>query len=69
MQRQILSEAFHALEVVSDPGTVILSKQQWPGSVDEAIQLWQPKDPSPIINELTPKFREILRQRRKSQEM
>lgn len=69
MQRQILAEAFHALEAISDPGTVIHSKQQWPGSVEEAIQLWQPKDPSPIITELTPKFREILRQRRKSQEM
>jgi hypothetical protein len=66
MQRQILAEAFDALETITSPGMIIHSPQQWPGNVDEAIQLWQPKDPSPIIAELTPKFREMLRKRRKS---
>ena len=66
MQGLILGEALQALEVISEPGTIIHSGQQWPGSLEEAIQLWQPKDPSPIIAELTPKFREMLRQRRKS---
>lgn len=64
MQRQILSEAIRALETISDPGSVVHSELQWPGNVEDAIQLWQPKDPSPIIAELTPQFREMLRKRR-----
>lgn len=66
MQRQILAESLQALEAISDPGTVVHSEQLWPGRIEEGIQLWQPKHPSPIITELTPKFREMLRQRRKS---
>jgi D-proline reductase (dithiol) PrdB len=66
MQQQILAEAFEALEKIKDPGTVMHSPQQWPGSVEQAIQLWQPLEPSPIITALTPKFREMLRKRRKT---
>jgi hypothetical protein len=65
MQCQILAEAIRALEKISVPGTVVHSEQQWPGDVEDAIQLWQPKEPSPIITELTPKIREMLRKRRK----
>ena len=66
MQRQILVEAFHALETISEPGIIVHSEQTWPGAVEEAIQQWQPEEPSPIIAELTPRFRELLRSRRKS---
>lgn len=66
MQRTILEEALHVLESIDKPGTVVHSEQVWPGSVKEAIRHWQPAKPSPIIAELSPKFRDILRQNRKS---
>lgn len=64
MQRQILEEALNALETITEPGTIIYSAQAWPGEVNEAIHRWQPLEPSPIIAELTPKFRDMLRRRR-----
>ena len=66
MQRRILLEAFVALENISSPGTIVHSEQVWPGEVEEAIQLWQPLEASPIIAELAPKFRDILRSRGKA---
>lgn len=66
MQREILVEALNALETATMPGTITHSELRWPGSVEEAIQLWQPRNPSPIVAALTPKIREILRGKRKS---
>jgi D-proline reductase (dithiol) PrdB len=65
MQRGVLAEAFNALETIQTPGTIIHSDQRWPESVEVAIRSWQPLEPSPIIAELTPKFRDMLRNRRK----
>jgi hypothetical protein len=66
MQREVLIEAFNALETIRTAGTVIHSAQRWPASVEQASRNWQPIEPAPIIAELTPKFREILRNRRKT---
>ena len=66
MQRQILMEALNVLETATAPGMILHSELQWPGKVEEAIKLWQPEVPSPIVAELTPKFRDLLRGRRKS---
>jgi predicted Zn-dependent protease len=66
LQRQTLTKALDALLIIQAPGDVVYSEQQWPGSVEEAIHSWQPTEPSPIITELTPKFRDMLRKRRKT---
>jgi hypothetical protein len=66
LQRQILKEALHALVAIQTPGGVIHSEQRWPESTEEAMKRWQPIEPSPIIAELTPTFREMLRKRRKT---
>jgi hypothetical protein len=65
MQRQVLIEAVRALETIQEPGGVIHSGLRWTEDVDTAIQRWQPKEPSPIIAELTPQFRDMLRNRRR----
>jgi D-proline reductase (dithiol) PrdB len=65
-QRMVITEALTALQDAETPGTVVHSEQTWPQSTQEAIESWQPKEPSPIIAELAPQFREMLRQRRRS---
>jgi hypothetical protein len=66
LQRKILHEALNALATIQTPGTVLHSEQRWPQSTEEAMKRWQPVEPSPIIAELTPKFREMLRKQRKA---
>jgi hypothetical protein len=66
LQRKILNEALHALVAIQNPGTTIYSEERWPQSTGEALKRWQPREPSPIIAELAPKFREMLRNRRKT---
>ncbi len=65
LQRKVLIEAWNALETIRTPGEVIHSNLRWPEDVETAIQRWQPKEPSPIIKELTPKFRDMLRSQHK----
>lgn len=65
MQRQVLTEAFIALHSIQTPGSILHSEQRWAQDMDDAIRSWQPLEPSPIIAELTPKFRDMLRNRRK----
>ena len=68
MQRQILLEALQSLETMTSAGMIMHAKERWTGSVEDAIQLWQPTEPSPIIAELTPQFRQMLRNRRKERD-
>lgn len=63
-QRSVISEALAELEKTETPGTIVHSEETWPQSTQEAIKSWQPEEPSPIIAELAPQFREMLRQRK-----
>lgn len=63
-QLVVLREALAALGSLQEPGGIVHSTSVWPEATDEAIQNWQPPEPSPIIRELRPKFREMLRQHR-----
>ena len=64
-QRLVIEEALAVLERAETPGTIVHSEETWPQSTQEAIKSWQPEEPSPIIAELAPQFREMLRQRRR----
>ena len=66
MQLDVMIEALEALQSISLPGTVIHSDLRWPEPVEKAIESWQPHEASPIINELRPQFRELIRKMRKS---
>ena len=64
-QRRVILEALTVLESAERPGTIIHSEESWSQPTHEAIKSWQPPEPSPIIAELSPKFREMLRQQRR----
>jgi hypothetical protein len=64
MQLRVLRRALGALAEAPEPGWIAHAKARWPEPVEGAIKAWQPAEPSPIIDELRPRFREILRLRR-----
>ena len=64
-QLRVIRQALSVLATADEPGTIIHSAEVWPQDVQQSIQGWQPAQPSPIIAELSPHFREMLRQRRK----
>jgi hypothetical protein len=65
-QRDVIMEALKALETLQEPGGIVHSQSIWPEPAELAIETWQPPEPSPIISELRPKFRELIRSYRKS---
>ena len=64
-QLRVIRQALSVLATADEPGTIIHSTEVWSQDVQQSIQGWQPAQPSPIIAELSPHFREMLRQRRK----
>jgi hypothetical protein len=62
---RVIREALDVLESAQAPGTIVHSSEIWPIPQVEAIQSWQPEEPSPLIEHLAPRFREMLRQSRK----
>lgn len=63
-QMRVIQEALNLLESAKQPGEIMHSEGQWPEPQKEAYKDWQPEEPSPIIEQLAPRMREILRQRR-----
>jgi len=64
-QMGVIGEALRVLETAVSPSTIIHSPTTWPQPTAEAMKSWQPERPSPIITELAPKIREMLRQQRR----
>ena len=64
-QRRVILEALRVLETAEDPGTIVHSEERWPLPQKESYKAWQPVEPSPIIAELAPRIRQILRDQRK----
>lgn len=64
-QRRIILAALCVLETVEAPGTIVHSEEKWTLPQKETYKAWQPAEPSPIISELAPKIRQILREQRK----
>lgn len=62
-QTAVIREALGVLETAVAPGTIHHSAAIWPQPTAEAIKAWQPQRPSPIIAELAPQFRAMLRQK------
>ncbi len=63
-QRRVIRQALTALEEAKSPGKIVHSPEVWPQPQREAIKSWQPQEPSPIVDALTPRFREMLKQQR-----
>jgi hypothetical protein len=63
-QLSVIQKALQILEAANEPGQIEHWPEPWPVETEAAIAAWQPPEPSPIIDHLTPRFRQILRQRR-----
>jgi hypothetical protein len=66
-QMRVIRQALQVLETAESPGTIAHSLEEWPLPQEEAIMDWQPPEPSPIIQELAPRMREMVRQWRADQ--
>jgi hypothetical protein len=64
-QMRVIRHALHVLATAEAPGTIVHSSETWPVPQKEAYKAWQPAEPSPIIKELAPRLRQMLRERRK----
>ena len=64
-QMRIIRAALNVLKTAESPGTIVHSDEGWPVPEREAYKSWQPTEPSPIIRELGPRIREMLRAGRK----
>jgi len=63
-QMFVIQSALKVLEEIDQPGIVRHSTEEWPQPKDQAIKAWQPAEPAPIIREMAPQIRTLLRQRR-----
>lgn len=63
-QKRVILQALNVLAEASEPGRTVHSGESWDEPIEDAIRSWQPKEPSPIISELSPKFRDMLRKHR-----
>jgi hypothetical protein len=63
VQRRVIHEALEVLKNVEAPGMIVHSQEEWPGPQREWMKRWQPSTPSPIIEHLAPRLREMLRGR------
>ncbi|MGB9672651.1 MAG: hypothetical protein ACPL3P_00780 [Anaerolineales bacterium] len=64
-QLNLLRTALSLFETSTLPGEVKEFYDQWPEPIDTALQSWQPLEPSPIIRMLTPRIRDLIRQKGK----
>jgi len=64
-QTRVILQALEVLETAQAPGTIVHSPETWPAPQPEALQDWQPAEPSPVVRVMAPRVREMLRQRRK----
>ena len=67
-QMGVLKQALRILDTAGRPGHMDHWTAPWPVETKAAITAWQPPEPSPIVAHLSPRFRDILRQRRKQQD-
>jgi hypothetical protein len=64
-QMRVIEQALQVLEQAEEPGAIVHSVEEWPVPLEEALEDWQPAEPSPLVGIMGPHIREMLRQRRK----
>ena len=63
-QMRVIRQALEVLESAQEPGTIVHSEETWPEPQELAVADWQPLEPSPVIRELAPRIRDLLRAKR-----
>lgn len=61
---RVIGQALEVLETAAAPGAIVHSPEAWPVPQKEAAKDWQPEEPSPVIEVMAPRFREMMRRRR-----
>ncbi len=64
--KRVIHQALEMLETAKSPGAIVHSPETWPVPQKEASKNWQPQEPSPLIQVMAPRIREMVRQRRQS---
>jgi hypothetical protein len=64
MQMRVIHQALEVLRSADEPGTIVHSEETWSAPQKDAYKAWQPDEPSPIVQVLAPRYREILRGRK-----
>ena len=64
-QMRVIRRALAVLETAQAPDTIVHSPETWPTPQKKAMENWQPGEPSPVVQVMAPRFRELLRQRRR----
>jgi hypothetical protein len=64
-QMRVIGQALEVLETAQDPGAIVHSPETWPVPQKEALEDWQPQEPSPMMGVLAPRFLEMMRERRR----
>jgi len=65
-QMRVIRQALAVLETAETPGTIVHSADKWPVPQREAQKRWQPAQPSPVIELMAPRVRELVRQQRQA---
>lgn len=64
-QRRVILEALQVLAEADRPGTIVHSQERWHEPAEIAREAWQPSQPSPVVEYLGPKIKDMLRDLRK----
>jgi Ca2+-dependent lipid-binding protein len=59
-QMRVIHQVLEVLETAKSPGTIVYSSETWPVPQKEASKDWQPEEPSPLIQVIAPRFREMV---------
>ena len=60
VQRCVIGEALMALSAAKAPGSIVYSQEKWAGPQRERTKRRQPEKPSPIIEHLATRLREMI---------
>jgi hypothetical protein len=66
-QMRVIGQALEVLETAQAAGAIVHSPETWPVPQKEALEDWQPQEPSPAMELLAPRFLEMMRERRRRQ--
>ena len=66
-QMRVIGQALEVLETAQAPGAIVHSPETWPVPQKEALEDWQPQEPSPAMEVLAPRVLEMMRERRRRQ--
>ena len=65
-QMRVIHQALEVLETAADPGEIVHSPEAWPVPTKQAIREWQPEEPSPIVEAMTPRLISMMREQRRN---